>query len=181
MTDEESYRLYLEGDETGLEQLMERYGTPLTLYINGYLQDEHEAEELMIDAMAYLLVKKPRIRDGGLKAYLYKSARHLALRRKSRRTRCFSLDELPAEIVGTECTDRAVHTGERNRALHLCMQHLNPQYREALYLTYFAGMSYAQAAQVMGKNEKQISNMVYRGKQSLRELLRKEGITHAEE
>ena len=33
----------------------------------------------------------------------------------------------------------------------------------------------------MGKNEKQISNMVYRGKQSLRELLRKEGITHAEE
>ena len=96
MTDEESYRLYLEGDETGLEQLMERYGTPLTLYINGYLQDEDEAEELMIDALAYLLVKKPRIRDGGLKAYLYKSARHLALRRKSRRTRCFSLDELPA-------------------------------------------------------------------------------------
>ena len=67
------------------------------------------------------------------------------------------------------------------RDRHLCMQQLNPQYREALYLTYFAGMSYAQAAQVMGKNEKQISNMVYRGKQSLRELLRKEGITHAEE
>lgn len=32
----------------------------------------------------------------------------------------------------------------------------------------------------MKKNVKQITNMVYRGKQSLRELLKKEGITHAE-
>ena len=49
-----------------------------------------------------------------------------------------------------------------------------------MYLTYFEGMSYAQAAEVTGKTVKQITNMVYRGKESLRRLLEREGITNAE-
>ena len=38
----------------------------------------------------------------------------------------------------------------------------------------------AQAAEVTGKTVKQITNMVYRGKESLRRLLEREGITNAE-
>ena len=33
--DEDLYRQYLSGDETGLDSLMQRYGNSLTLYING--------------------------------------------------------------------------------------------------------------------------------------------------
>ena len=72
--DEVFYRQYLNGDDAGLEALMKKYGDPLTLYIDGYLHDVHEAEELMLDVFAYLFTKKPRIRDGGFKAYLYKAA-----------------------------------------------------------------------------------------------------------
>ena len=126
--DEELYRQYLRGDEAGLEALMRKYGNPLTLYINGYLHDVHEAEDLMIEVFSYLFTKKPRIRD---------------------------------------------------QILHICMDELKADYREALYLTYFEGMNYRQAAEVMGKSEKQITNMVYRGKARLRELLEREGITNA--
>ena len=49
ISDEELYRQYLSGDETGLEELMKKYDNPLTLYINGYLHDIHEAEDLMIE------------------------------------------------------------------------------------------------------------------------------------
>ena len=73
--DEALYRQYLSGDDEGLNALMKKYGDPLTLYIDGYLHDVHESEELMLDVFAYLFTKKPRIRDGGLKAYLYKAAR----------------------------------------------------------------------------------------------------------
>lgn len=93
-TDEEFYKQYLCGDEAGLEALMKKYGDPLTLYINGYLHDVHEAEDLMIEAFSYLFTKKPRIRDGGFKAYLYKAARHMALRHKSRRQIFFSFEDL---------------------------------------------------------------------------------------
>ena len=104
----------------------------------------------------------------------------MALRCKSRRKRLFSLDELADEPDGRLLAEEVVRTKERSRILHVCMDEMNPDYREALYLTYFEGMSYAQTAQVMGKTVKQITNMVYRGKKSLRRLLEREGITNAE-
>ena len=180
ISDEELYRQYLSGDETGLEELIRKYDNPLTLYINGYLHDIHEAEDLMIEVFSYLFAKRPPIRDGGFRAYLYKAARHMALRHKSRRRIIFSLDDLTREPEAQTLVEEVIRTKERNQILHLCMEELNPDYREALYLTYFEGMSYQQAAEVMGKSVKQITNMVYRGKESLRGLLEREGITNAE-
>ena len=178
--DEVFYRQYLSGNDAGLEALMEKYGAPLTLYIDGYLHDVHESEELMLDVFAYLFTKKPKIRDGGFKAYLYKAARNMALRRKSRRKALFSLDALTDEPDGRLLAEEVIRTEERNRVLHFCMSEMNPDYREVLYLIYFEDMSYAQAAEVTGKTVKQITNMVYRGKESLRRLLEREGITNAQ-
>lgn len=177
--DGDFYRQYLNGDDAGLEALMEKYGDPLTLYLDGYLHDIHEAEELMLDVFAYLFTKKPRIRDGGFKAYLYKAARHMALRHKSKRRLMFSLDALTDEPDAQLLAEEVIGTAERNRILHGCMGEMNPDYREVLYLTHFEGMSYEQAAEVMGKTVKQITNLVYRGKESLRKLLEREGITNA--
>ena len=67
ISDEELYRQYLSGDETGLEELIRKYDNPLTLYINGYLHDIHEAEDLMIEVFSYLFAKRPHIRDGGFR------------------------------------------------------------------------------------------------------------------
>ena len=177
--DEELYRQYLCGDEAGLEALMKKYGDPLILYINGYLHDVHEAEDLMIEVFSYLFTKKPRIRDGGLKAYLYKAARHMALRHKSRRRHSFCFDDMSEEPDVQTLVEEIVQTKERDMILHFCMNELKSDYREALYLTYFEGMSYLQAAVVMGKSEKQITNMVYRVKERMRILLEREGITNA--
>ena len=103
-TDDALYCRYLDGDEDALGELMERHGTKLTLYLDGYLCDLHEAEDLMIEAFAYLIAKRPAIRDGGFRAYLYQSARHMALRllRKKRAGNCFSLDALTEEPEARE-------------------------------------------------------------------------------
>jgi RNA polymerase sigma factor (sigma-70 family) len=180
MTDEAQYRRYLDGDDGGLSALMEKYGSPLTLYISGYLHDPNEAEDLMIEIFAYLIAKRPRIRDGGLKAYLYQSARHMALRHKSKAHTRFHLGDLEDEPESKALLEEVIHTQELGRILRLCMEQLHPDYKEALYLTYFEDMSYAQAAEVLRKSEKQIANLVYRGKQRLRALLEQEGITNVD-
>ena len=180
MTDEMYYRCYIDGDETGLEELMRKYGSPLTLYINGYLHDLHEAEDLMIEVFSYLFAKKPQIRDGGLKAYLYQSARHMALRHKGRRRFHFSLEELKEEPEAEELIEEVVKKKERNQILHACMDKLKADYREVLYLVFFEGMRHAEAGLVMGKTEKQIADLVYRGKNSLKKRLKEEGITDAD-
>ena len=173
------YQRFLSGDDSGLQRLMERYGNSLTLYIDGYLRDIHEAEDLMIEAFAYFVAKRPRLRDDGFRAYLYKSARHLALRclQKKRRKQIFSFDDLEQEPESDVLLETLVQTDERNRILWRCMDELAPAYREALYLVYFEGMRHAEAAAVMRKTEKQIVDLVYRGRASLRKTLEREGIT----
>lgn len=173
------YQRFLSGDDSGLQRLMERYGNSLTLYIDGYLHDIHEAEDLMIEAFAYFVAKRPRLRDDGFRAYLYKSARHLALRclQKKRRKQIFSFDDLEQEPESDVLLETLVQTDERNRILWRCMDELAPAYREALYLVYFEGMRHAEAAAVMRKTEKQIADLVYRGRASLRKTLEREGIT----
>lgn len=173
------YQRFLSGDDSGLQRLMERYGNSLTLYIDGYLRDIHEAEDLMIEAFAYFVAKRPRLRDNGFRAYLYKSARHLALRclQKKRRKQLFSFDDLEQEPESDVLLETLVQTDERNRILWRCMDELAPAYREALYLVYFEGMRHAEAAAVMRKTEKQIADLVYRGRASLRKTLEREGIT----
>ncbi len=180
-SDETLWSRYLEGDESGLIGLMDRYGSSLTFYINGYLHDVDDAEDLMIEVFAYLTVKKPRIREN-FKAYLYKAARNLALRfiAKNRRYRCFGFEDLGQEPESKTLIEEVVQTQERDRILRQCMEQLNPDYREALYLVYFENMRHAEAAAVMRKSEKQVADLVYRGKHSLRKRLKQEGITSAE-
>ena len=112
--DETLYRQYLSGDDEGLNALMKKYGDPLTLYIDGYLHDVHEAEELMLDVFAYLFTKKPKIRDGGFKAYLYKAARHMALRHRSKRRLMFSPALMRLQTSRTDGCWRRRSSGRRS-------------------------------------------------------------------
>ncbi len=178
---EEVYGQFLTGDEGAFEALMAHFGDPLTFYIYGYTRDFHEAEDLMIEVFSYLIVKKPAIKEGGLKAYLYKSARHMALRNVEKRKRQFAieLDQLQHLRDEKAMVEAMVDTAEKHRILHICMEELTGVYREALYLVYFEGMSHREAALIMGKREKQVADLICRGKKSLKRKLEQEGITHA--
>ena len=68
---------------------------------------------------------------------------------------------------------------EQSVALFRCMNRVAPQYREALWLVYGLGLSYAQAAEVMGGNIKKVEDLLRNGKKSLRKELDKEGIDDA--
>ena len=70
---------------------------------------------------------------------------------------------------------------ERSRQLYSALEKLKAEYREALYLVYFEGMSYRNAATVMNQSEEQITKLVYRGKQNLKAILEQEGFTYADE
>lgn len=72
--DEELFAQLVAGDRECLRPLMERHGDALTLYVNGYIHDIDAAEDLMIEAFARMLAKRPRLREGGFKSYLYKTA-----------------------------------------------------------------------------------------------------------
>lgn len=135
----------------------------------------------MIEAFSRVCAREPRLSGGGFRPYLYKTARNLALRfaARNRLRRHFGFDDAETEPESAELTEQTAQTRQRNRTLQLCLNKLAPDYREALYLLYFEDMSCARAASVMGKNEKQIENLAFRGRKALRALLESEGITDA--
>lgn len=183
ISDETAYGQYLRGERGAADLLVERYGNSLLLYINGYLKDPHEAEDLMIEAFARLFARERTITgDGAFKAYLYRTARNLALRHGQKcRLLFLRLDDLSFEPPSDVLADTALLRDERHRQLYAAMDRLKEKYREALYLVYFEQMRYAEAAKVMGKTEQQITKLVYRGKQSLKGLLEKEEFIYADE
>ena len=183
ITDEILYRRYLDGECNAADLLVEKYGDALTFYINGYIKDIHEAEDLMIEAFSQIFAKeRPITKSGNFKAYLYKTARNLVLRHKRKHRIFFSrIDDLDFEPPSEVLVDMEILRDERHRQLYGALDQLKPEYREALYLVYFEELSYQSAAAVMSKNEQQIKNLVYRGKQSLKTILEQEGFVYADE
>ena len=184
MSDDQLYQKYLAGDPSAGDELMLRYGNAVTAYLDGFLHSAEDAEDLMLDCFAAILVNKPRISEGHFRAYLFKTARnkanHLWKLRFKRQE--FSLDEelsetLPAKGASPE---EDVLKNERDVILERCLNRIAPQYREALWLFYFMDMSYAQAARVLNCSTKRIEDLLRNGKARLRLELEKEGITHAD-
>lgn len=183
ISDETLYRRYLDGEEENADYLVERYADALIIYINGYIKDIHEAEDLMLESFAQIFAKeRPVSGKGSFRAYLYRTARNLSIRHKKKhRIRFLSFDELDFELQSERLTDTELLRSERDRQLYAALEKLKAEYREALYLVYFADLSYRNAAVVMGKSETQITNLIYRGKQSLKTMLEREGFTYADE
>ena len=181
-SDEELFRRFLCGGKSELTELVERYGDRVTLYVCAMIGDAQDAEDLMIEAFARVCARQPRLRPQTFRPYLYKTARNLALRfaASNRLRRHFGFEDMSFEPESGELPERTVQMRERDKTLRLCMEKLNPDYRESLYLVFFENMSRAEAAGVMGKSEKQIENLVFRGKKALRTLLESEGITDAD-
>ena len=180
MSDDQLYRSYLAGDQAAGDQLMLTYGDMLTGYLDAFVHNIQDAEDLMLDCFTVILVNRPSIEEGHFRAYLFKMARNKANRlwRTRFKRQEFSLDEtMPYEGASPEDT---VWSGERSAILSKCLNRIAPQYREALWLFYFMDMSYAQAAKVMGCGTKKVEDLLRNGKKRLRLELEREGITRAD-
>ena len=60
------------------------------------------------------------------------------------------------------------------------MKKLKSEYFLVLYLTYFEGFSGSETAAIMKKSKRQIENLIYRAKNSLKNQLQKEGFEYEE-
>ena len=204
-SDGELYESFLRGETNSYDQLMIRYGNRLVCYLYGYLRDWEESEDMMVEAFARIMVKRPRMRDDAFRAYPYRTARNLALRflERKRSVTIFSTDGMDREIAeyvisagsgrmmggsddsvsapDSRPVEEELRAREQRQLLHECLGRIKPELREALWLFYFEDMSYAQAASVMGVKEKRIDHLLSRGKQQMRRELEKEGVTSAHE
>lgn len=176
-----SYRRYLDGDDTGLTEIIRDYKDGLTLYINTYVKNIFTAEELMEETFFKLAVKKPRFSGkSSFKTWLYTIARNVTvdyLRKNSK------FSDLPIEDVSNyiaeETNVEIEHLKKEQKILlHRTMRKLKEEYFQVLYLVYFEDFSNEEAAKIMKKNKRQIENLIYRARNTLKTELEKEGFEY---
>lgn len=173
---ESSYRRFLLGDEAALDEILERYRLHLIFFIDRIVHDPDTAEDIAIDVFVYLLTHPRRYHfKVPLKTYLFMLGRSRALD-YLRRRKFLSPDPIPADQPDPWDLETQLLTDERNKALHAALKTLPADMQQALHLVYFEELSYEQTAAVMKKNKKQVDNLLYRGKERLRAILRKEGM-----
>ena len=180
-TGAEEYRRYLDGDDSGIAELIRIYRDGLILYLNGFIGDMGAAEELMEDTFVRLAVKKPKFNGkSSFKTWLYAIARNMALdwlRKKVRKP----TEQLPEDMADMRAGPELEYMREeRNRTVQQALSRLNPDYGSVLYLSYFEGFTNEEIKTVMNKSGRQVENLLYRAKRALKVQLEKEGFVYEE-
>lgn len=187
--DEIVYRRFLsERSESDLRILLERHRESLFLFLLGYVGNEEDAEELMMDTYAVVASGTSAFSGrSSFKTWLFGIARNQAkmfLRKK--KGFFLSMEEMLEKSHSEQIADSYHDTPElellrqeQNNELYMALETLPASYRQVLYLTYFEEMDADEAAHVMGKTKKQIYNLTERGRRALKEALERMGFDYA--
>ena len=176
-----SYRRFLEGDDDGIVEIIKDHKDGLMFYLNSFVQNIHLAEDLTEDTFVKLIAQQPRFSGKStFKTWLYAVGRNVALYflRKNAKLSTVSAEKAMTLIADEADVARQYLCSERKLQVHKALKQLNDEYRQVLVLIYFEDFQNDQVASIIGKSKKQIENLVYRAKLSLKSELEKEGFVY---
>ena len=185
----ELYRRFLESETKSLSDLkglVRLYGADLTRFIAGYVGNQNDAHDLMMDSFVKLSLSGAAFdNSAALKSYLFTIGKNLTLNRlkyneRDRRMLKPIEDLLELAAAGDTPEDEFIKR-ERSAQLDRAMNRLKREYREVLRLLYFEGASFIDAGAKMNRTAKQVYDLVYNAKRALKKNLESEGFTYGNE
>jgi RNA polymerase sigma-70 factor, ECF subfamily len=163
------------GDEeafSGIVREHHRRIHSLAYRMTGSIQDADDlAQETFLRAWRQLRSFRG---DSSLATWLHRIALHLSLswrERASSRQRTRDAYEAESRPTAHGGDDGGDLEAERNRRVVEALQRLKPDFRAAIVLTVYEGLSHAEAARRLGCAETTVSWRVWRGRRMLRAWL----------
>ncbi len=178
-----SYRRFCDGDMNAIVEIVMAYKDGLILYLNGYVNNIYIAEELTEDAFFRLLTKKPKFSGkSSFKSWLYAIGRNVAVDYIRRHTKLIDtpIEDMESYLSDELSLEQSYIKEERKIAVHKAMSQLPADYRTVLWLAFFEGFRNPEITVILKKNDRQVTNLLYRAKQSLKTILEKEGFQYEE-
>jgi RNA polymerase sigma-70 factor, ECF subfamily len=139
-------------------------------YVATLLRDRFAAEDVTALAFERAYRKRGSFRAGrgSARAWLFGIARNAALDELRRRRRSAPADVEPADEGALPAEDEA-EVGARRIAVRAALATLHPRERELVALKFFAGLSNAELAHVLGTSETNAGTRLHRAIHKLRE------------
>ena len=156
------------GDPEGVHFLYVRYAEDVLRYVNSFVKDHHEAEDITQNVFAKLItvIGKYEQKEVPFTAWILRVARNAALDYlRARRA-------IPTEEVRIADGGHAELGHERSRDLRHALEQLPEDQREVLVLRHIVGLSPTEIADTLGKTESSIHGLHHRGRSTLQSNLR---------
>jgi RNA polymerase sigma-70 factor (ECF subfamily) len=156
-------------EELAFDVLYRQCRDDVFAYAAGLLRDRSAAEDVTAQAFERAYRRRRRFdpRRGSGRAWIFAIARNAALDELRRRKRSAELAADPedaASVPAEESADAAF----RRAALRAAMASLDPRERELVGLKFFAGLSNAEIAAVIGTSESNAGTRLHRTVTKLR-------------
>lgn len=165
-------RRFMNGDQGAFRLILDEYRVSLIAFVNRYVNNMADAEDIAADAFAELALHPKRYNGSvTLKTYLYMLAKSRALNILRRRALRLTVGWEDTTETMEDTPEDALLRAERRREVREALSNLKDDYRTALLLVYTEGLSYEEAGRAMKKNRKQVENLVYRAKNAMKDLL----------
>ncbi|HEX8959448.1 MAG TPA: sigma-70 family RNA polymerase sigma factor [Solirubrobacterales bacterium] len=151
------------GDMGAIHFLYVRYAQDVLGYVNSFVQDRHEAEDITQNIFAKLItaIAKYEQREVPFTAWILRVARNAALdHMRARRA-------IPMEDVRVADAGRCHVSHERGQDLRHALEQLPEDQREVLVLRHIVGLSPMEIADALGRTESSIHGLHHRGRRSL--------------
>ncbi len=162
-----------EGDQQALAQLYERYLHRIYRYVATRVSRPEDAEDVTATVFLKMVDSLGRYEWRGLPfgAWLFRIARNevVSFVRRARYREADPLDEALRDPAPSAAG--ALEDAERVAAMRNAVAQLPPAQREVIELRFFAGLSVADTAKVLGKSETNVKVLQHKGVAKLQRLL----------
>lgn len=168
-TDEELFAFVQLNDEYAFRLLYRRYDKRLFAYCLRALGDRKAAEDVFQTIAATVYEKREHFTGGNFAGWLFTIARNYCLKHKQRQRHTEQIDDIAYTL-----SDESDRTGEDvllREALRDAITSLATDFREALEMRYFDGLSYDEIAQALNISVALAKVRVFRAKKVLQSHL----------
>lgn len=168
-----SYLRFLNGDKNGFVDIVKEYKDGLTLFINTIVRDIHISEDISNEVLLRLYARKPKYKsEYSFKTWLYKIGKNTALNylKKSKKINYMSIEDC-CYVSSEKDIEADYIRDEQNILIHQALKNLKAEYAQVLYLVYFEELTNTETAKIMGKTNKQVSDLIYYAKKALKKEL----------
>ena len=181
-SDEKLFKLFQEGDNKALDQLVIRYKDRLYNFIYRIVNDVDLAEDLTQDTYYKIFINKDSYKElYKFSTWMYTIAKNLAFTelRKKKRRKTYAVSDLSTkdrEFVLSSDTnvikDSSVESNDLSLVMNTCLKQLSDEFKTMIIFRDFQELSYDVISKIMEIPIGTVKSRINRGREKLYQLLK---------
>jgi RNA polymerase sigma factor (sigma-70 family) len=175
LSDQELMRIVQAGDFTPASEIFDRYSSRIYNFAYRFLKNSEAAEDAMQEVFVKMLKYANQFHgDAKLSTWLFSITANWCrdyLRKADNKAKDSDdvLVTLPAPAE--QSPERKLEQRENEKRIQKALSALTPEQREAILLSRYQGLSYAEIAQISGCSEGAVKTRVFRAMETLKRAL----------